>query len=341
MSSSAAHFEQWCARVSLGVMESIRASALRRAQQFELETGHTVDIVYPAVAPASGVGMVAREMHFMSLTLDGVEVHLFSARNPGKPPTVHMITPSDQLNPHSVFSRDPRPMNVPKSSPRASAPLMSKSGPAASAPSSEERSRPAGTVLMKGPTRPQAAEPLTQTAPMTPEEKSQPVSSKNPYGTAPPSSAGAPLNQTARMNVSDVNERTRPSADLASEYFAPPVSSGVIGAPVSSGPRINPRRTPQPEQRAPARQELAPMVRPRPAAVPSAIGAEMSRPPASMRELARHRIQTIPLCQAVPTEDGGFVLLKARSADERVKMDDVVFRVFEELVNRWRRLNGG
>jgi hypothetical protein len=92
--SATTEFDQWCTRVNLGVMETIFSRALERAKEFEQETGVFVFVLYPAQVP-SGLAMTAQEMLFMKLSIDDTVVHLYSARNPGKYPALHVVAPSD------------------------------------------------------------------------------------------------------------------------------------------------------------------------------------------------------------------------------------------------------
>jgi hypothetical protein len=104
-------FDRWCARVNLGAMETLYAAAQERARIFEAQTNRAVEVVYPA-QPPSGLPVTAREMLFMRLSLDDVEVHLYSTRNPGKYPALHVLSAQDQVRPSLSSSRlgadDPR-----------------------------------------------------------------------------------------------------------------------------------------------------------------------------------------------------------------------------------------
>jgi hypothetical protein len=104
-------FDQWCARVALGAMATLFAATKAQARVFQQQTGLFVDVVYPAQAP-SGLAYSAREMFFMQVAMDGREVHLYSARNPGKYPALHVVSSKDQMRPSlsssHVDSNDPR-----------------------------------------------------------------------------------------------------------------------------------------------------------------------------------------------------------------------------------------
>lgn len=100
MSDPAAEFDLWCARVILGVMETISGAAKEKAAEFQSRTGIPAQVVYPSQAP-SGLSHTAREMFYMKLSLGDADIHLYSARNPGKYPSLHIVAPSVQLSPTS------------------------------------------------------------------------------------------------------------------------------------------------------------------------------------------------------------------------------------------------
>jgi hypothetical protein len=104
-------FDMWCARVTIGAMDTLFGAAKERAKIFQRETGIPVSVVYPAQRP-SGLAYTAREMFFMMLSMDTTEVHLYSARNPGKYPALHVVSSKDQVRPSlsssHVDSNDPR-----------------------------------------------------------------------------------------------------------------------------------------------------------------------------------------------------------------------------------------
>jgi hypothetical protein len=86
-------FEKWCARVTLGVMNTIYGAALARAKVFERDTGVFVFVLYPAQAP-TGLTHSATETRFMKMSLDEAVIHLYTARNPNKHPTLHLFAPT-------------------------------------------------------------------------------------------------------------------------------------------------------------------------------------------------------------------------------------------------------
>jgi hypothetical protein len=104
---AALEFDMWCKRVAFGIMETMHAGALRRAEALERETGLRVEVVYPAQPPVD-LMHAASEMQFMKLVLGSLEAYLYSARNPGKPPILHMLVAADQLSAGSRPVKDVR-----------------------------------------------------------------------------------------------------------------------------------------------------------------------------------------------------------------------------------------
>ena len=100
MTEKVAEFDLWSARVTIGVMETVADAMREKAAEFQRRTGVPVQVTYPAQAP-SGLSHTARELHFMKLSLGDVDVHLYSARNPGKYPSLHVVAPTTQLAPTS------------------------------------------------------------------------------------------------------------------------------------------------------------------------------------------------------------------------------------------------
>jgi len=98
LNESPEQFDRWCARVNLGVMETLYVAAAQRARLFQMKTGSAVEVVYPAQAPI-GMMEASRELLYMKLTLEGSEIYLYSARSPGKPPTLNLVSHSGQLLP--------------------------------------------------------------------------------------------------------------------------------------------------------------------------------------------------------------------------------------------------
>ncbi len=112
--SSTTEFDQWCTRIALGVMETLFARALERAKNLERDTGVFLFVLYPAQAP-KGLAMAAQEMLFMKLSIDETVVHLYSARNPGKYPALHVVTPSDGFRSSGPSSDDAPPPSTSRS----------------------------------------------------------------------------------------------------------------------------------------------------------------------------------------------------------------------------------
>jgi hypothetical protein len=100
LTDNAAEFDLWSARVTLGVMETVAEAMREKAGEFQRRTGIPVLVTYPAQAP-SGLSHTARELLFLKLSLGDVDVHVYSARNPGKYPSLHVVAPTAQLAPTS------------------------------------------------------------------------------------------------------------------------------------------------------------------------------------------------------------------------------------------------
>lgn len=104
---TASEFDQWCMRITIGVMDAFHARVLKRSEEFEQQAGRSLTVVYPAEAPVPHLVYAAREMQFMKIGLDGTDVHVYSARNPGKLPVLHLVRESERMLPgvNSISSR--------------------------------------------------------------------------------------------------------------------------------------------------------------------------------------------------------------------------------------------
>jgi hypothetical protein len=70
---------------------------------------------------------------------------------------------------------------------------------------------------------------------------------------------------------------------------------------------------------------------------PPSSGTGSQSPKDLLRELAKQRMTSTLLCRILPTSDSGFVLHGSNDPNSRIKMDDIVLRLFETIVARTDR----
>ena len=95
-----AELDAWCDRVTNIVMRAVRDHAMRRARDFEKESGKTIKVKYPSY-PSVGDAAGGPTMKFMRFALDGVRLHLYSHRAPGSLPHLHWVIAPRRPGPRS------------------------------------------------------------------------------------------------------------------------------------------------------------------------------------------------------------------------------------------------
>ncbi len=105
-------FDEWCTKVTDTVMQRIADVAEERARELEARTGKRMRVEYPSRDPilCEPDGPC---MSFMSLTLEGSELQLYSYRGPGDLPFIHFVPIPPQAPPSSARPKHHRLISVP------------------------------------------------------------------------------------------------------------------------------------------------------------------------------------------------------------------------------------
>ncbi len=88
-------FHQWCAAATDRVMADLAAVASSRAEQFEAQTGHAVEVTYPSHPPIS-LGAPGPDLSFLRMSLADSHVHVYSYRGRGSLPVLHLVHTSER-----------------------------------------------------------------------------------------------------------------------------------------------------------------------------------------------------------------------------------------------------
>lgn len=105
-------FDEWCTKVTDTVMQRIAEATREHARELEARTGKHMEVEYPSRDPIE-CEPDGPCMSFMTLTLEGSELQLYSYRGPGDLPFIHFVPIPRQPPPSAGRPKHHRLISVP------------------------------------------------------------------------------------------------------------------------------------------------------------------------------------------------------------------------------------